>query len=307
MLFNIHSLEWDPDLLKLLDIPASLLPEVKPNSFAFGVTDSLIFSKKIPITGVAGDQQAALFGQMCIHKGMVKNTYGTGCFLMLNTGKEVIESKNRLLTTVGWQLNGETTYALEGSVFVGGAVVQWLRDEMGFFRQAAHSEKLAASVEDNGGVYFVPAFTGLGAPYWNQDVRGTIFGITRGTTKAHIVRAALESIAFQSYDVIRAMEQDAGFKIETLRVDGGASANDLLMQIQADVLQTTVQRPEVVESTSLGAAYFAGLQTGYWSDVRDIEKHWALEKTFHPVKDRSAVQPMLEAWKKTVRLLNTAP
>ncbi len=306
LLFNIHTLEWDEELLRLLDIPASLLPEVKPNSFRFGVTDSLIFSSKIPITGVAGDQQAALFGQMCIHKGMVKNTYGTGCFIMLNTGKEAIESKNRLLTTVGWQLKGETTYALEGSVFVGGAVIQWLRDEMGFLRQASSSEKLAASVEDNGGVYFVPAFTGLGAPYWNQDVRGTIYGVTRGTSKAHIVRAALESIAFQSYDVIKAMEQDASFKIETLRVDGGASANNLLMQIQANILQTTVQRPEIVESTSLGAAYFAGLQTGFWSDVHEIESQWQMEKTFTPVKDRSEIQPLLEAWKKVVTMLNAA-
>ncbi|MBE0649830.1 MAG: glycerol kinase GlpK [Bacteroidales bacterium] len=303
MLFNIHTLEWDVELLNLLDIPAAILPEVKPNSFQFGVTDSLIFSKKIPITGVAGDQQAALFGQMCIHKGMVKNTYGTGCFIMLNTGQEVIESKNRLLTTVGWQLNGETTYALEGSVFVGGAVVQWLRDEMGFFRQAASSEKLAASVEDNGGVYFVPAFTGLGAPYWSQDVRGTIFGITRGTSKAHIVRAALESIAFQSYDVIKAMEQDAGFKIEKLRVDGGASANDLLMQIQADVLQTNVQRPEVVESTSLGAAYFAGLQIGFWSDVSEIESQWQMEKEFVAEKSTDELQPMIDQWHKAVNMI----
>jgi glycerol kinase len=303
MLFNIHTLEWDEELLKLLDIPTSILPEVKPNSFQFGVTDSLIFSKKIPITGVAGDQQAALFGQMCIHKGMVKNTYGTGCFLMLNTGNEAIESKNRLLTTVGWQLNGETIYALEGSVFVGGAVVQWLRDEMGFFRQAALSEKLAAAVEDNGGVYFVPAFTGLGAPYWNQDVRGIIFGITRGTSKAHIARAALESIAFQSYDVIKAMEQDADFKIEKLRVDGGASANDLLMQIQADILQTTVQRPEMVESTSLGAAYFAGLQTGFWSDVSEIESQWQMEREFVAEQSLEKVRPMLDQWHSVVAML----
>ncbi len=303
MLFNIHALEWDEELLQLLNIPASMLPEVKSNSYPFGVTDSLIFSKKIPITGVAGDQQAALFGQMCIHKGMVKNTYGTGCFIVLNTGNEAIESKNRLLTTIGWKMNDKVTYALEGSVFVGGAVIQWLRDEMGFLRQASSSERLAASVEDNGGVYFVPAFTGLGAPYWNQDVRGTIYGLTRGTSKAHIVRAALESIAFQSYDVIRAMEQDAGFRIDKLRVDGGAAANDLLMQIQADVLQTKVQRPEVVESTSLGAAYFAGLQTGFWSDVSEIESQWQMEKEFKPEQSHEVVQPMLDQWHKVVSMI----
>ena len=303
MLFNIHTLEWDEELLRLLDIPASMLPEVKSNSYQFGETDSLIFSKKIPITGVAGDQQAALFGQMCIRKGMVKNTYGTGCFIMLNTGYEAIESKNRLLTTIGWKINGEVTYALEGSVFVGGAVIQWLRDEMGFLRQAPSSERLAASVEDNGGVYFVPAFTGLGAPYWDQDVRGTIYGLTRGTSKAHIVRAALESIAFQSYDVIKAMEQDAGFKIDKLRVDGGAAANDLLMQIQADILQTKVQRPQVVESTSLGAAYFAGLQTGFWSDIHEIESQWQMEKEFVREQPHEKIQPMLNDWHKVVNMI----
>ena len=304
MLFNIHSLEWDDDLLKLFDIPGSMLPEVKANSGLFAHTSSIIFSTKIPITGVAGDQQAALFGQMCIKKGMVKNTYGTGCFIMLNTGEQAVVSKNRLLTTIGWQLNGKTTYALEGSVFVGGAVIQWLRDEMGFFRHAKSSEKLAASVPNTGGVYFVPAFTGLGAPYWNQDARGMIYGITRGTTKAHLTRAALEAIAFQSYDVIKAMEKDAGIKIDRLRVDGGAAANNLLMQIQADFLQTNVQRPSILESTSLGAAYFAGLGMGYWTDVSEIEKQWALEKTFTPAKNSSEIQPLLKTWKKMVSMIN---
>lgn len=303
MLFNIHSLEWDEELLRLFDIPASMLPEVKSNSDSFGLTDSLIFSKKIPIAGVAGDQQAALFGQMCIHKGMVKNTYGTGCFIVLNTGKEATESKNRLLTTIGWKMNDEVTYALEGSVFAGGAAIQWLRDEMGFLRQASGSEKLASTVKDNGGVYFVPAFTGLGAPYWNQDVRGTIYGLTRGSSKGHIVRAALESIAFQSYDVIKAMEKDAGFKIDKLRVDGGAAANNLLMQIQANFLQTKVQRPEIVEGTSLGAAYFAGLQTGFWPDVSEIENQWQIEKEFSPERSGEAVQPVLDQWHKVVNMV----
>lgn len=303
ILFNIHTLEWDEDLLRLFDIPVSMLPEVKPNSANFGEVDPTIFSSKIPITGVAGDQQAALFGQMCIHKGMVKNTYGTGCFIMLNTGQTAIETKNRLLTTVGWQINGKITYALEGSVFVGGAAIQWLRDELGFFRHVGSSERLASLVEDNGGVYFVPAFTGLGAPYWDQDVRGIIYGLTRGTTKAHIARAALEAIAFQSRDVIKAMEQDAGFRIEKLRVDGGAAANNLLMQIQADFLQTTVQRPEILESTSLGAAYFAGIETGFWPDVDEIENQWQIEKEFNPEKSIDRVQPMLDQWQKIVKMI----
>lgn len=304
MLFNIHSLTWDEDLLRLFDIPASMLPEVKPNSGLFGHTDSLIFSHKIPISGVAGDQQAALFGQMCVHKGMVKNTYGTGCFIMLNTGTEAVESKNRLLTTIGWQLNGKTTYALEGSVFVGGAVIQWLRDGLGLFRHARSSERLASSVPDTGGVYFVPAFTGLGAPHWNQDARGLIYGITRGTTKAHLTRAALESIAFQNYDVIKAMEKDAGIKIDKLRVDGGAAANDLLMQMQADMLQTSVQRPAVLESTSLGAAYFAGLGVGYWSDVNEIASQWQLQKEFVAKKNKKETESSIRQWHKAIEMIN---
>ncbi len=300
MLFNIHTLQWDDDLLQLFDIPASILPEVKPNSTHFTDTSGLIFSTKIPISGVAGDQQAALFGQMCIHQGMVKNTYGTGCFIMLNTGGKAVRSKNRMLTTVAWQLNNKTTYALEGSVFVGGAVIQWLRDGLKLIKSASDSEKLALSVEDTDGVVFVPAFTGLGAPHWDQDARGMIYGITRGTSRAHITRAALESIAYQSYDMMKAMQQDAGFVIENLRVDGGAAVNNFLMQMQADVLQTNVQRPVVLESTSLGAAYFAGLAVGFWNDVAEIESQWQVEKTFVPAKSARDVEKGIADWHDAV-------
>ena len=301
MLFNIHSMKWDEDLIRLFDIPASMLPGVKANSTYFADTSGLIFSSKIPISGVAGDQQAALFGQMCVHKGMMKNTYGTGCFIMLNTGNKAVRSKNRMLTTIAWQLCGETTYALEGSVFVGGAVVQWLRDGLQFIKTAQSSEKLALSVEDTGGIIFVPAFTGLGAPHWKQDARGMIYGITRGTTRAHITRAALEAIAYQSYDVIKAMQQDAGFTVENLRVDGGAAANNFLMQMQADILQINVQRPVVLESTSLGAACFAGLAVGFWQDVKEIESQWKVEKEFVPVQSPEAVEKGIEAWHEAVR------
>ncbi len=300
MLFNIHTLQWDVDLLQLFDIPASMLPEVKANSTHFTDTSGLIFSTKIPISGVAGDQQAALFGQMCIHRGMVKNTYGTGCFIMLNTGNKAVRSKNRMLTTVAWQLNGETTYALEGSVFVGGAVVQWLRDGLKLIKSASDSEKPALSVADTGGVVFVPAFTGLGAPHWDQDARGMIYGITRGTTRAHIIRAALEAIAYQSYDVMKAMQQDAGFVIKNLRVDGGAAVNNFLMQMQADLLQTNVQRPVVLESTSLGAAYFAGIAVGFWKDVAEIESQWQVEETFVPVKSSCDVEKGIADWHDAV-------
>jgi len=301
MLFNIHTMKWDEDLIRLFDIPASMLPEVKANSTYFADTSGLIFSSKIPISGVAGDQQAALFGQMCVHKGMVKNTYGTGCFIMLNTGNKAVRSKNRMLTTIAWQLCGETTYALEGSVFVGGAVVQWLRDGLQLIKAAQSSEKLALSVENTGGVVFVPAFTGLGAPHWKQDARGMIYGITRGTTRAHITRAALEAIAYQSYDVIKAMQQNAGFAIENLRVDGGAAANNFLMQMQADVLQTNVQRPVVLESTSLGVAYFAGLAVEFWQDVKEIESQWKVEKEFVPAQSPEAVEKGIKAWHEAVR------
>ena len=300
MLFNIHTMQWDNDLLHLFGIPVSMLPEVKANSTLFTHTSGLIFSSKLPITGVAGDQQAALFGQMCVHQGMAKNTYGTGCFIMLNTGNKAIRSKNRMLTTVAWQLNNKTTYALEGSVFVGGAVIQWLRDGLKILKSAEYSEKLALSVEDTDGVVFVPAFTGLGAPHWNQDAQGMIYGITRGTTRAHITRAALEAIAYQSYDVIKAMQQDAGFAIENLRVDGGAAANNFLMQMQADVLQTNVQRPVVLESTSLGVAYFAGLAVGFWKDVAEIENKWQVEKTFSPAKSAQEVEKGITSWHNAV-------
>lgn len=301
MLFNIHTMKWDEDLIRLFDIPASMLPEVKANSTYFADTSGLIFSSKIPISGVAGDQQAALFGQMCVHKGMVKNTYGTGCFIMLNTGNKAVRSKNRMLTTVAWQLCGKTTYALEGSVFVGGAVVQWLRDGLQLIKTAQSSEKLALSAEDTGGIVFVPAFTGLGAPHWKQDARGMIYGITRGTTRSHITRAALEAIAYQSYDVIKAMQQDAGFAVENLRVDGGAAANNFLMQTQADVLQTNVQRPVVLESTSLGVAYFAGLAVGFWQDVKEIESQWEVEKEFVPTQSPETIEKGIEAWHEAVR------
>ena len=301
MLFNIHTLQWDEDLLKLFDIPASLLPEVKPNSTLFTRTSGMIFSVKIPVSGVAGDQQAALFGQMCLDPGMVKNTYGTGCFLMMNTGGKAVRSHHRLLTTVAWQLNGRTTYALEGSVFVGGAVIQWLRDGLGLIKTAEASEKMATSVPDTGGVVFVPAFTGLGAPHWNPDARGMIYGITRGTTRAHIVRAALASIAFQSCDLVKAMQDDARLPIENLRVDGGAAVNNFLMQMQSDLLQIPVQRPLVLESTSLGAAYFAGLAVGFWNDVKEMKKQWQVEKTFVPKRSKEAVTKEVSAWHDAVK------
>ncbi len=305
MLFNIHTLQWDQELLRIFKIPASMLPEVKANSTHFADTSGLIFSTKIPISGVAGDQQAALFGQMCIHQGMVKNTYGTGCFIMLNTGNKAVSSKNRMLTTVAWQLNNKTTYALEGSVFVGGAVIQWLRDGINIINSAAHSEKLALSVADADGVVFVPAFTGLGAPHWDQDARGMIYGITRGTTRAHITRAALEAVAYQSYDVIKAMQHDAGFAIENLRVDGGAAANNFLMQMQSDILQINVQRPAILESTSLGVAYLAGLAVGFWNDVEEIERQWQVEKTFHPLKSPQEMEKGIARWHDAVaRVLN---
>ena len=296
MLFNITTLEWDEELLKLFDIPAELMPEVYPNDRIIANSTASVLNSEIPIAGLIGDQQSALFGQMCLEKGMAKNTYGTGCFLMMNIGNRPALSGNRLLTTVAWKIGDNTTYALEGSVFVGGAVVQWLRDGMDLFDDTKEVEKLAASVPDNNGVYFVPAFTGLGAPYWNQTARGIITGITRGTERGHIARAALESIAYQSYDVFHAMEQDVGVKIKSIRVDGGASSNNFLMQFQADVLQKTVQRPAILETTSLGVAYLAGLNTGYWKDIQDLQKQWTLERTFTPKMDKKQVKKYLEHW-----------
>ena len=282
MLFNIHDLRWDSELLELFGIPASMLPEVRSSSEVYEHTKTTIFAHEVPIAGIAGDQQAALFGQLCTDPGSVKNTYGTGCFLLMNTGKKPILSKNNLLTTVAWKIGDTVNYALEGSIFVGGSVVQWLRDGLGIIRSSSEVEALAASVPDNGGVYFVPALTGMGAPYWDQYAHGTICGLTRGTTAAHIARAALEGIAFQTMDIVEAMSRDAGVRLAELKVDGGASRNNLMMQFQADILGTSVIRPEVTETTAMGACYLAGLAVGYWSSVDEIKQQWKAEKTFHP-------------------------
>ncbi|THV63018.1 MULTISPECIES: glycerol kinase GlpK [Chryseobacterium] len=301
MLLNIHTLEWDNDLLELFNIPKNILPEVKQSSEIYGETATTLFSTKIPIAGIAGDQQAALFGQMCTTPGMVKNTYGTGCFLLMNTGTEAVSSKNNLLTTVAWKINGEVNYALEGSVFVGGAAIQWLRDGLKLIHSSDEINKLAASVPDNGGVYFVPALTGLGAPYWDQYARGTIVGITRGTTDAHIARATLEGIAFQVYEIVKAMEADSGRASLELRVDGGASASDLLMQIQSDLFGFKTTRPKTLETTALGAAYLAGLAVGYWKSIDEIQEQWIVDKDFHPQLNREQVDKMTHFWKKAVK------
>ena len=282
MLFNINTLEWDSELLALLDIPASMMPEVRSSSEVYGFTKTTIFAHEVPIGGIAGDQQAALFGQMCTEPGSVKNTYGTGCFLLMNTGEKPILSRNNLLTTVAWKIGDKVNYALEGSIFVGGSVVQWLRDGLGIIRSSSEIEALAMTVEDNGGVYFVPALTGMGAPYWDQYAHGTICGITRGTTAAHIARAALEGIAFQTMDIVGAMEKDAGVKLSELKVDGGASRNNLMMQFQADVLGTSVIRPKVTETTAMGACYLAGLAVGFWSSLDEIKAQWQAERVFTP-------------------------
>ena len=300
MLYNIRTQQWDGELLKIFDIPESMLPEVKQSSEVYGETATTIFASKVPIAGIAGDQQAALFGQMCIDEGMVKNTYGTGCFMLMNIGSEFIESKNNLLTTIAWKINGKIQYAFEGSIFIGGAVVQWLRDGLGVIKTSAEVEELAMKVSDTGGVYFVPAFAGLGAPYWDQDARGTMVGLTRGTTAAHIARAAIEAIAYQTADVLKAMEADSGLKIKELRVDGGATANNLLMQFQADLLNCKVIRPYIVETTALGAAYLAGLATGYWKNVEDIQQQWQSERDFIPLADPSQMQQTMAGWKRAV-------
>ena len=301
MLFNIHTLEWDKDLLELFGIPASMLPEVKPCSCVMGHTTTTIFAHEVPIAGVAGDQQAALFGQMCIKPGAVKNTYGTGCFLLMNSGNRPIVSKNRLLSTIAWKIGDEVTYALEGSVFVGGSVVQWLRDCLHCISSSTEVEALAESVPDTGGVYFVPALTGLGAPYWDQYARGLISGISRGTTSAHIARAALEGIAYQIYDIVKAMELDSGLNIVELKVDGGASRNNLLMQFQSNLLDTEVWRPSVTETTALGAAYFAGLAVGYWESVEQLHSQWQLERSFRPDAAPEQVAAQLDGWHDAVR------
>jgi glycerol kinase len=301
MLLNIHTLEWDTELLELFDIPRAILPAVKESSEIYGTTATALLSTKIPISGIAGDQQAALFGQMCTKPGMVKNTYGTGCFLLMNTGDKAVYSKNNLLTTVAWKIKGKTTYALEGGVFVGGAAIQWLRDGLKLVKTAPGTNHLAETVSDNGGVYFVPALTGLGAPYWDQYARGVIMGITRGTTDAHISRATLEGIAFQVYDIVKAMEADAGEKSIELRVDGGAAASNLLMQIQSDLFGFKIIRPKTLETTALGAAYLAGLAVGYWDSVDDIQSQWIIDREFHPKMEKEKVENLLHYWHKAVK------
>eukprot|EP01118_Nematostelium_gracile_P020344 TRINITY_DN9840_c0_g5_i2.p1 TRINITY_DN9840_c0_g5~~TRINITY_DN9840_c0_g5_i2.p1 ORF type:complete len:498 (+),score=107.34 TRINITY_DN9840_c0_g5_i2:183-1676(+) len=300
MLFNIHTLTWDQELLDLFDVPAAMLPEVKSCSEVYGETSGTVLAARIPIAGIAGDQQAALFGQMCTQPGMVKNTYGTGCFMLMNIGETPILSKNNLVTTVAWKIKDQVHYALEGSIFIAGAVVQWLRDELKIINSAAEIEALALKVPDNGGVYLVPAFAGLGAPHWNQYARGTIFGLSRGANNAHIARAALESIAYQTMEVLKAMEADAGKEILELRVDGGATANDLLMQFQADVLNAKVVRPQVTEVTAIGAAYLAGLAIGYWENLDDIQQQWKMDRSFEP-QETAAMPDMIRNWNKAVK------
>ncbi len=300
MLLNIHTRQWDQELLSLFNIPASVLPEVKPSSHLYGHTGNLIPDSAIPICGIAGDQQAALFGQLCTRPGMVKNTYGTGCFMLMNTGEKAIRSNNNLLTTIAWELNGKTEYALEGSVFIAGAVVQWLRDGLKIIRSSAEVEELAASVNDAEEVYIVPAFAGLGAPHWNSYARGSIFGMTRGTSNGHIARAALDSIAYQTYDVLKAMEADAGISIAELRVDGGATINNMLMQFQADILNTKVVRPLITETTALGAAYLAGLCIGFWKDLESIQGQWQAEHTFQPAMNEEKRINLIHGWQRAV-------
>ena len=301
LLFNIHTLEWDEDMLKLLGVPRSMLPEVKSSSEIYGYTHARIFSFDVPIAGIAGDQQAALFGQMCTEPGDVKNTYGTGCFLLMNTGDQAILSANNLLTTIAWKIGDKVNYALEGSIFVGGSVVQWLRDGLKVISSSADSEALATSVPDNGGVYFVPALTGLGAPYWDPFAKGTITGITRGTTAGHIARAALEGIAFQTMDIVGAMQADAKVALGDLKVDGGASRNDFLMQFQADVLETNVVRPTCVETTAKGAAYLAGLASGFWQSIDEIKAQWAIDRTFKPELPEGKVKEIKAGWADAVK------
>ena len=300
LLFNIHTGDWDDELLELLAIPRAVLPQVVASSGVIAETAAELFAACIPIAGIAGDQQAALFGQRCVTPGMVKNTYGTGCFMLMHTGEKPVRSRNKLLTTTAWRTGGRDEYALEGSVFIAGAVVQWLRDSLGIIKTSGEVEALAASVPDNGGVYFVPAFAGLGSPHWDPYARGTVVGLTRGTGAAHIARAALESIAYQTADVLRAMESDAGIKLSELRVDGGATQNDLLMQFQADVLGVRVVRPKVFETTALGAAYLAGLAVGYWKDADEISVQWQTDRTFEPAMARDEVARLMAGWEKAL-------
>lgn len=300
MLYNIREGRWDKELLELMDIPESVLPEVRSSSEVFGHTKTTIFAHEVPIAGIAGDQQAAMFGQMCLEPGMLKNTYGTGSFIMFNTGKEAIVSENNLLTTIGYGIDDSVTYALEGSIFIAGAVVQWLRDGLGIIKRSSDVEQLALTVKDNGGVYLVPAFAGLGAPHWDQRARGAMYGITRGTTAGHIARAALEGIAFQVKDVLSAMEADSGIDIQELRVDGGATVNDTLMQFQADILQIPLVRPQILETTALGAAYLAGLAVGFWPDTDCISEQWKVDRRFEPAMSEDEAAGLLAKWNKAV-------
>lgn len=301
MIYNIKELKWDEKLLKELDIPPSMLPEVKNSSEVYGQTDQETFGgSQIPISGIGGDQQAALFGQACFKKGMAKNTYGTGCFMLMNTGDKMIESKNGLLTTIAWGIDGEITYALEGSIFVAGAVIQWLRDELQIVHDAGDTEYFAQKVEDTGGVYIVPAFVGLGAPHWDMYARGTIVGLTRGTNRNHIIRAALESIAYQTRDVLEAMEEDSGIGLEDLKVDGGASINNFLMNFQADILGVSVHRPKIIETTALGAGFLAGLAVGFWNDIEELEDKWSEEQAFYPTMDEEKKEKLYKRWKKAL-------
>ena len=301
MLCNIYTLDWDDELLKIFDIPRSLLPEIRSSSEIYGHTQNILSAHNIPIAGIAGDQHAALFGQMCTQPGMVKNTYGTGCFMLMNTGEKPVVSTNNLLTTVAWKVNGVTQYALEGSVFIAGAIIQWLRDSLGIIKTSAEVEILARQVKDSEGVYVVPAFAGLGAPHWNQHARGIITGLTRGSNSAHIARAALDSIAYQTMDVLKAMEADAGINIKELRVDGGATVNDMLMQFQSNIMNTTVVRPVITETTALGAAYLAGLAVGYWANMDAIQDQWQADKKFTSTMSEEERIALTKEWQRSVR------
>ena len=302
LMYNIHELKWDEELLEILDVPVSMLPEVRPSSEIYGeIAGKHFFGHVVPIAGIAGDQQAALFGQACYEKGMVKNTYGTGCFMLMNTGEEAVKSEHGLLTTIAWGYDGKVTYALEGSIFVAGSAIQWLRDGLRMFRKSSDSESYATSVEDSDGVYVVPAFVGLGTPYWDSEVRGAVFGLTRGTSKEHFIRATLESLAYQTRDVLTAMESDSNIDLKTLRVDGGAVSNDFLMQFQSDMLNVPVERPAVNETTALGAAYLAGLAVGFWDNIEEVQKHWKINQTFKPKMDEQKREQLFEGWHKAVK------
>jgi glycerol kinase len=301
LMYNIHELKWDNELLEMLNVPKSMLPKVCSSSEVYGYTETLFNNINIPIAGIAGDQQAALFGQACFTEGMAKNTYGTGCFMLMNTGEKAVQSNNGLLTTIAWGINGKIEYALEGSIFVAGSAIQWLRDGLQFFNDAAESEKYAESVETSGGVYIVPAFVGLGTPYWDSEVRGAVFGLSRGVTKNHLIRATLEAITYQVKDVLMVMEHDSGIKLKSLRVDGGAAHNNLLMQFQSDILEVAVVRPVVNETTALGAAYLAGLATGFWKNREEIAAQWLVDKTFQPRFSKEKINGLYDGWKMAVK------